>query len=158
MNNIPMTAIGAAKLREELERLKRVERPNVIKAIAEARSHGDLKENAEYHAAKEQQGFIEGRINHIENMLSHANIIDVTRLPQEGKVVFGATVKLINLNNDEEVVYQIVGEEEADIKFGKISFTSPIARAIIGKFAGDSVEVTTPNGLIEYEIGDVQYL
>lgn len=158
MSKIPMTAIGAAKLREELERLKRIERPNVIKAIAEARSHGDLKENAEYHAAKEQQGFIEGRINHIENMLGNANIIDVTRLPKDGKVVFGATVKLINLNSEEEVVYQIVGEEEADLKFGKISFTSPIARAIIGKYEGDFVEVTTPNGLMEYEITEVQYL
>lgn len=153
-----MTAIGAAKLRDELEHLKRTERPNIIKAIAEARSHGDLKENAEYHAAKEQQGFIEGRILHIENMLSNANIIDVTRLPKEGKVVFGSTVKLINLSTDNIMVYQIVGEEEADVKIGKLSFTSPIARAIIGKFEGDYVEVTTPNGLIEYEISSVEYL
>ncbi len=153
-----MTAIGAAKLTEELERLKRVERPSVTKAIAEARSHGDLKENAEYHAAKEQQGFIEARIRDIEHRLSRASIIDVTKLTNEGKVVFGATVSLVNVESDEEVVYQIVGEEEADIRSGKLSFTSPIARAIIGKYSGDSVEVRTPSGLIEYEIGNVQYL
>ncbi|MBA2654205.1 MAG: transcription elongation factor GreA [Gammaproteobacteria bacterium] len=158
MNNVPMTAIGAAKLTEELERLKRVERPSVTKAIAEARSHGDLKENAEYHAAKEQQGFIEARIRDIEHRLSRASIIDVTKLTNEGKVVFGATVSLVNVESDEEVVYQIVGEEEADIRSGKLSFTSPIARAIIGKYSGDSVEVRTPSGLIEYEIGNVQYL
>lgn len=158
MKNVPMTALGAAKLNEELDRLKKIERPNVTKAIAEARSHGDLKENAEYHAAKEQQGFIEARIRDIEHRLSHANIIDVTKLNNEGKVVFGATVALLNVETDEKTIYQIVGEEEADIRSGKISFTSPIARAIIGKFEGDSVEVKTPSGLIEYEIGEVQYL
>jgi transcription elongation factor GreA len=158
MNDVPMTAVGAAKLTEELEKLKRVERPNIIKAISEARSHGDLKENAEYHAAKEQQGFIEGRIRDIEDRLSRAKIIDVTRLTNEGKVVFGATVSLMNMDSEEEVVYQIVGEEEADIRSGKISFSSPIARAIIGKYKGDSVEVKTPSGLIEYEINEVQYI
>lgn len=158
MNNLPMTAVGAAKLTEELDRLKKTDRPNVTRAIAEARSHGDLKENAEYHAAKEQQGFIEARIRDIEHRLSHANIIDVTKVNNEGKVVFGATVSLLNAETDEQVVYQIVGEEEADIRNGKLSFTSPIARAIIGKFEGDSVEVKTPSGLIEYEIGEVQYL
>lgn len=158
MNNVPMTAIGAMKLTEELDRLKKVDRPNIIKAIAEARAHGDLKENAEYHAAKEQQGFTEGRIRDIEDRLSRANIIDVTKLNNDGKVVFGATVSLINVETEERVVYQIVGEEEADIRSGKVSFTSPIARAIIGKFEGDSVEVKTPSGLIEYEIGDVEYI
>jgi transcription elongation factor GreA len=158
MQNVPMTAMGAAKLSEELEKLKRIERPNVIKAIAEARAHGDLKENAEYHAAKDQQGFIEGRIREIEHKLSFANIIDITRLTNEGKVVFGATVSLVNIETDEAVVYQIVGEEEADIRLGKISFNSPIARAIIGKHEGDSVEVKTPSGLMEYEIGEVQYV
>lgn len=153
-----MTAIGAMKLTEELDRLKKVDRPNIIKAIAEARAHGDLKENAEYHAAKEQQGFTEGRIRDIEDRLSRANIIDVTKLNNDGKVVFGATVSLINVETEERVVYQIVGEEEADIRSGKVSFTSPIARAIIGKFEGDSVEVKTPSGLIEYEIGDVEYI
>ena len=153
-----MTAVGAAKLSEELEKLKKVERPNVVRAIAEARAHGDLKENAEYHAAKDQQGFIEARIRYIEDRLSRANIIDVTRLNNNGKVVFGATVSLVNMDTEEQVIYQIVGEEEADIRSGKISFTSPIARAIIGKNQGDSVEVKTPSGLIEYEIGDVRYL
>ncbi len=158
MNHVPMTAVGAAKLSEELERLKKVERPQVVKAIAEARSHGDLKENAEYHAAKEQQGFIEARIRDIEDRLSRANIIDVTKLSNDGKVIFGATVALVNMDTEEQVVYQIVGEEEADIRLGKISFTSPIARAIIGKYVGDSVEVKTPSGLVEYEIGEVKYV
>lgn len=153
-----MTAVGAAKLTEELERLKKIERPNITKAIAEARSHGDLKENAEYHAAKEQQGFNEARIRDIEHRLARANIIDVTKLNNDGKVIFGSTVALVNVETDEKVVYQIVGEEEADIRSGKISFTSPIARAIIGKYAGDSVEVKTPAGLVEYEIGDVEYI
>lgn len=158
MNNVPMTAVGAAKLSEELERLKKIERPGVVKAIAEARSHGDLKENAEYHAAKEQQGFIEARIRDIEDRLSRSNIIDVTKVSNDGKVVFGSTVALVNMDTDEQVVYQIVGEEEADIRLGKISFTSPIARAIIGKYQGDSVEVKTPSGLVEYEINDVKYI
>lgn len=158
MTHVPMTAVGAAKLTEELERLKKFDRPNVVKAIAEARSHGDLKENAEYHAAKEQQGFIEARIRDIEHRLSRANIIDITRLQNQGKVIFGSTVELTNVENEDKMIYQIVGEEEADIKLGKISFTSPIARAIIGKYKGDSVEVKTPSGLIEYEIGEVKYL
>lgn len=158
MNNVPMTAVGAAKLTEELERLKKHDRHNVVKAIAEARSHGDLKENAEYHAAKEQQGFIEARIRDIEDRLSRCNIIDITKITNDGKVVFGATVSLINLDTEEKVIYQIVGEEEADIKSGKISFTSPIARAIIGKYEGDCVEVKTPSGLIEYEISQVEYI
>ncbi len=153
-----MTAVGAAKLNEELDRLKKVDRPTVIQAIAEARSHGDLKENAEYHAAKEQQGFIEGRIREIEHRLSRANIIDVTKLSNDGKVVFGSTVSLTNVETEESMIYQIVGEEEADIRSGKLSFTSPIARAIIGKYEGDSVEVNTPSGLVEYEIGKVQYI
>jgi transcription elongation factor GreA len=158
MNTVPMTAIGAAKLNQELERLKKIERPTIIRAIAEARSYGDLKENAEYHAAKEQQAFNEARIRDIESRLSKANIIDVTRLQNDGKVIFGATVVLYNVETDEKVIYQIVGEEEADIRLGKISFTSPIARAIIGKYEGDSVEVRTPSGPIEYEIGQVQYV
>lgn len=158
MKNVPMTAAGAAKLTEELERLKRIERPSITKAIAEARSHGDLKENAEYHAAKEQQGFVEARIRDIEHKLSHANIIDITKLSKDSKVIFGATIELINLDTEEKFSYQIVGEEEADIRSGKLSCTSPIARAIIGKYSGDTVEVKTPSGLIEYEIGDVQYI
>lgn len=158
MNKVPMTVAGEARLREELEQLKGVERPKVINAIAEAREHGDLKENAEYHAAREQQGFIEGRIQEIESKLSAAQVIDVTKLPQTGKVIFGVTVELINLGNDEEVSYQIVGEDEADIKSGKISVTSPIARALIGKEEGDVVVVNTPGGEVEYEISSVQHL
>lgn len=158
MKHVPMTAVGAAKLSEELERLKKVERPHVVKAIAEARSHGDLKENAEYHAAKDHQGLIEARIRDIEDRLSRASIIDITKLNNEGKVVFGATVALVNVDTEERVIYQIVGEEEADIRHGKISFTSPIARAIIGKYQGDAVEVSTPGGLVEYEIDVVQYV
>lgn len=158
MKKIPMTAHGAEKLREELQQLKSEARPKVINAIAEARAHGDLRENAEYHAAKEQQGFIEGRIRDIEHKLGHSQIIDVTTLSNEGKVVFGATVTMINLDTDQEVSYQIVGEDEADLKSGKISFTSPIARAIIGKSSGDTVEVQTPNGTISYEVAEVEYL
>ncbi|MFC3285594.1 transcription elongation factor GreA [Litchfieldella rifensis] len=158
MNKVPMTVAGEARLREELERLKGVERPKVINAIAEAREHGDLKENAEYHAAREQQGFIEGRIQEIESKLSAAQVIDVTKLPQTGKVIFGVTVELLNLDTDEEVRYRIVGEDEADIKAGKISVTSPIARALIGKEEGDVVVVRTPGGEVEYEIGGVEHL
>lgn len=158
MNKVPMTVLGEQRLRDELKQLKGVERPRVITAIAEAREHGDLKENAEYHAAREQQGFIEGRIQEIESKLSMAQIIDVTSLPQTGKVIFGVTVGLLNLENDEEVRYQIVGEDEADIKVGKISVTSPIARALIGKEESDVVVVRTPGGEVEYEISDVQYL
>nr|WP_297461085.1 transcription elongation factor GreA [uncultured Halomonas sp.] len=158
MNKVPMTVLGEQRLRDELKQLKGVERPRVINAIAEAREHGDLKENAEYHAAREQQGFIEGRIQEIESKLSAAQVIDVTKMPQTGKVIFGVTVGLLNLDSDEEVRYQIVGEDEADIKVGKISVTSPIARALIGKEEGDVVVVRTPGGEVEYEVSDVEYL
>ena len=153
-----MTVAGAEKLREELNRLKNVERPQISQAIAEARAHGDLKENAEYHAAREQQSFNEGRIADIEGKLSNADIIDVTKVNANGKVVFGTTVKLFNLNNEDEVTYTIVGEDEADIKVGKISFGSPIARALIGKKEGDEVSVQTPGGLVDYEIMQVLYV
>ena len=158
MNKVPMTVLGEQRLRDALKQLKGVERPRVINAIAEAREHGDLKENAEYHAAREQQGFIEGRIQEIESKLSAAQVIDVTKMPQTGKVIFGVTVGLLNLDSDEDVRYQIVGEDEADIKVGKISVTSPIARALIGKEEGDVVVVRTPGGEVEYEVSDVQYL
>ncbi|MHB0774682.1 transcription elongation factor GreA [Halomonas sp. WWR20] len=157
MNKVPMTVAGEARLREELDQLKGVERPRVINAIAEARAHGDLKENAEYHAAREQQGFIEGRIQEIEGKLSVAQVIDVTKVPKTGKVIFGVTVELVNLDTDDEVSYKIVGEDEADIKAGKISVTSPIARALIGKEEGDTVLVRTPGGDVEYEIGEVHH-
>ncbi len=157
MSKVPLTAKGAEKLRTELEELKRVARPKVIKAIAEARAHGDLKENAEYHAAREQQGFIEGRIKDIEGKLSHAQVIDVTTINAGGKVVFGATVDLIELDNDEEFTYQIVGDDEADIKHGLISVSSPIARALIGKSEGDDIFLQTPNGPREFEILEVRY-
>lgn len=158
MNKFPMTVAGEQKLREELLRLKSVERPKIIEAIAEARAHGDLKENAEYHAAKEQQGFTEGRIREVEGKLAHAQIIDVTKLAQNGKVVFGVTVVLTNLQTDEEVTYRLVGEDEADLKEHKISIASPIARGLIGKMEGDVAVVQTPSGDIEYEIVEVQYL
>jgi transcription elongation factor GreA len=158
MNKVPLTARGAEKLREELERLKRVERPRVIEAIADARAHGDLKENAEYHAAREQQGFIEGRIKEIEGKLSHAQIIDVTQLATEGKVVFGATVDVLELDNDEEHTFQIVGDDEADTRNGMISVSSPIARALIGKLEGDVAAVDAPGGLREFEILEVRYV
>ncbi|CBV44031.1 transcription elongation factor GreA [Halomonas elongata] len=158
MNKVPMTVVGEQRLRDELEHLKSEARPNVIAAIAEAREHGDLKENAEYHAAREQQGFIEGRIQEIEGKLSNAQVIDVTKLPKTGKVIFGVTVGLINLDNDEEVTYRIVGEDEADIKVGLISVTSPIARALIGKEEGETVLVRTPGGDVEYEISSVEHL
>ncbi|APE31005.1 transcription elongation factor GreA [Halomonas aestuarii] len=158
MNKVPMTVAGEQRLRKELEELKGEARPRVIAAIAEAREHGDLKENAEYHAAREQQGFIEGRIQEIEGKLSNAQVIDVTKLPQTGKVIFGVTVGLINLDNDEEVTYRIVGEDEADIKARRISVTSPIARALIGKEEGDVVVVKTPGGEVEYEISSVEHL
>lgn len=150
-----MTVLGAAKLREELQRLKSVERPRIINAIAEARAHGDLKENAEYHAAKEQQSFIEGRILEIEGKLSNAQIIDVTNIENTGKVIFGTTVTIINTNSEETFSYTIVGDDEADIKLTKISISSPIARAMIGKHVGDVIEVSTPDGMTEYEIVDV---
>ena len=155
---VPMTVVGEVALRTELERLKTKDRPQVIAAIAEAREHGDLKENAEYHAAREQQGFIEGRIREIESKLSLAQVIDVTTIPHTGKVIFGTTIELINLETDEEVSYQIVGDDEADIKVRKISVNSPIARALIGKEEGDIAAVTTPNGMIEYEISEVKHI
>lgn len=158
MNKVPMTVAGEQRLRQELEELKSEARPRVIAAIAEAREHGDLKENAEYHAAREQQGFIEGRIQEIEGKLSSAQVIDVSKLPQTGKVIFGVTVELINLDTDEEVRYRIVGEDEANIKEGRISVTSPIARALIGKEEGDVVTVKTPGGEVEYEIASVEHL
>jgi len=157
MDKTPMTATGAAKLREELNDLKSVQRPRVIQAIAEAREHGDLKENAEYHAAREQQSFIEGRIQEIEGKLSNAQIIDPTTLNAGDKVLFGATVDLLDLETDKEVTYQIVGEDEADIKEGKISITSPIARALIGKEVDDVAEFQAPGGMREYEIVAVRY-
>lgn len=157
MQKVPMTVQGAEKLREELNRLKQVERPKIISAIAEARAHGDLKENAEYHAAREQQGFIEGRILEIEAKLSVAHVIDVTQIENAGRVIFGATIKLSN-DDGSELAYQIVGEDEADISINKISVTSPVARALIGKFEGDTVEVKTPDGVIVYEIVEVAYV
>ncbi len=157
-SKVPLTARGAEKLREELKQLKSVARPKVVQAIAEARAHGDLKENAEYHAAREQQAFIEGRIKEIESKLSHAQIIDVTKLNADGRVVFGATVTLMDEETGEEVTYQIVGDDEADIKQGLISVSSPVARALIGKEEGDVVEVRTPGGVREYEIVAVQYI
>lgn len=153
----PITLHGAELLRTELQRLKAVERPAVIAAIAEARSHGDLSENAEYDAAKERQGFIEGRIAEVEGKLGNAQIIDPASLDADGRVVFGATVELENTDSGAMVTYQIVGDDEADIKQGKISFSSPVARALIGKFSGDTVEVQTPGGLNEFEILDVNY-
>jgi transcription elongation factor GreA len=158
MTQVPLTRRGAEKLREELQRLKTVERPRIIQAIKEARSHGDLRENAEYHAAREEQGFAEGRIKEIEGKLSHAQIIDVASLNANGKVVFGATVHLVELHTEEEVTYQIVGEDEADIKAGLISVGSPIARALIGKVEGEVAEVRAPGGIKEYEITEVKYV
>ena len=157
MNKIPLTIRGAEKLRDELNVLKTVKRPAVIQAISEAREHGDLKENAEYHAAREQQGFIEGRIKDIESKLSHSNIIDVAHLDAGGKVVFGATVVLLDLNTNEEKTYQIVGVDEADLKHGKISVTSPVARALIGKIEGDEVALEAPGGTHEFEVLEVRY-
>ncbi len=155
---VPLTLRGAEKLREELKRLKSGERPRVIAAIAEARAHGDLKENAEYHAAKEQQGFIEGRISEIEAKLSNAQIIDVTQLENRGKVVFGTTVVLHDEHDGRDVNYQIVGDDEADSKQGLISISSPIARALIGKEEGDEVEVNAPGGAKRFEILEVRYI
>ena len=158
MARLPMTAKGAEKLRNQLQELKTVERPRITAAIAEARAHGDLSENAEYHAAREQQSFIEGRIQAIEHALAHAEIIEISNINADGKVVFGATVTVMNLENEQEVTYQIVGEEEADINEALISITSPIARALIGKQEGDVVDVNAPSGNIEYEILEVQYV
>lgn len=158
MSRVPLTAQGAERLKEELKELKMVKRPAVIEAIAEAREHGDLKENAEYHAAREQQGFIEGRIKELESITSNAQIIDVTKLPQTGKVVFGTTVTLLDVESDEEVTYQIVGDIEADITHNRVAVSSPIARALIAKDEGEEVVVDAPGGQREYVISGVQYL
>jgi transcription elongation factor GreA len=157
MSKVPLTVKGAEKLREELSHLKGVARPEVIKAIAEARAHGDLKENAEYHAAREQQGFIEGRIKEIESKLSHAQVIDVTTMNADGRVIFGATVDVYEEEVDEQHTFQIVGDDEADIKAGLISVSSPMARALVGKSEGDVAVVETPNGLRHLEILEVRY-
>jgi transcription elongation factor GreA len=158
MQQIPMTSQGADKLREELNFLKSVRRPQIIKDIAEAREHGDLKENAEYHAAREQQGFCEGRIQEIEAKLSNAQIIDITKLANNGKVIFGATVKIANLDTEEEITYRIVGDDEADFKQNLISVNSPMARGLIGKLEGDIALVKTPGGDVEYEVIQVDYI
>jgi transcription elongation factor GreA len=157
MRRVPLTVGGEAALRVELENLKQVQRPRIIQAIAEARAHGDLRENAEYHAAREQQSFCEGRIQEIEGKLADCEVIDVTRLPKTGKVVFGSTVSLLDIASDKHVVYQIVGEDEADVKSGKISYTSPVARAMVGKQEGDEITVKAPSGDILYEIEKVEY-
>lgn len=153
-----MTKVGAEKLREKLHELKTVDRPRITAAIAEARAHGDLSENAEYHAAREQQSFMEGRVNKIESTLADVQIINVKEINETDKVVFGATATILNLNSDEEVIYQIVGELEADINTGLISIASPIARSLIGKQVGDIVDVNAPSGVIEYEIIQVRYM
>lgn len=158
MATTPMTKQGADALLEELKDLKQVQRPRVVAAIAEAREHGDLKENAEYHAAREQQGFIEGRVQDIEGKLGNAQIIDIANLPKTDKVIFGTTVTIINMDTDEEVRYQIVGDDEANVKKNKISVNSPIARALIGKTEGDDAVVKAPSGEIDYEISKVEYL
>lgn len=158
MKKTPMTVVGAEKLKTELQRLKTVERPRIIQAIAEARSHGDLSENAEYHAAKEQQGFTEGRITELEHKLATAQVIDPKTVNANGRVVFGATLNLMDERSGQEVTYQIVGDHEADIASGKISISSPIARALIGKELGDVVEVQVPDGLRSYEILDIRYV
>jgi len=158
MSKVPLTLAGAEKLRAELHRLKTVDRPNVISAIAEARSHGDLSENAEYDAAKERQGFIEGRIKEVEGKLANAQLIDPKLLDADGRCVFGATIDLEDLESGDKVTYQIVGDDEADLKEGKISISSPIARALIGKYSGDVAEVKAPGGVREYEILDVRYI
>ncbi|WED42185.1 transcription elongation factor GreA [Legionella cardiaca] len=157
MQKHPMTIQGAEALKNELHRLKVVERPRIIEAIATARAHGDLKENAEYHAAREQQSFNEGRIKELEAKLSNAQIVDISKLPNNGKVVFGSTVHICHLETDAQISYQIVGEDEADIKVNKISYSSPIGRALIGKLVDDTVVVQTPGGPVEYEIVGVDY-
>jgi transcription elongation factor GreA len=158
VTKVPLTARGAERLREELRTLKTIERPKISEAIAVARAHGDLRENAEYHAAKEQQGLVEARIRDIEAKLSNAQLIDVTQLPPSGRVVFGATVRLVDVDDGSEARYQIVGEDEADIKNGLLSISAPMARALISKQAGDVVEVTTPRGKRAYEIVAVDYI
>lgn len=157
MSKVPMTPFGAESLRAELKNLKSTERPQVIAAIAEARAHGDLKENAEYHAAKEQQGFIEGRIKNIEGKLSNAQVIDVTTVEAKGRIVFGCTIELLDQQADKKIVYRIVGEDEADIKIGLISYTSPIARALIGRSEGDEIGFSAPGGEKHYEVIEVRY-
>ncbi|SEL84053.1 transcription elongation factor GreA [Colwellia chukchiensis] len=158
MTKYPMTLLGAEQLKEELKFLKTEKRPRIVKDIAEAREHGDLKENAEYHAAKEEQGFCEGRIQDIEGRLSNAQIIDVTKIPNTGKVIFGATVTLLNIETDVEVTYKIVGDDEADFKTGRISLNSPMARGLIGKEVDTEIEITTPGGVVEYEIIAVEHI
>lgn len=158
MSKVPMTVSGEESLRQELERLKKVERPRITQAIAEAREHGDLKENAEYHAAREQQSFNEGRIMEIEGKLANAQVIDVTAIPRTGKVIFGTTVDLVNVESGETVTYRIVGDDEADVKNNLISVSSPIARALIGKEEGDVVVVKAPGGDVEYEIDEVHHV
>ena len=157
MNSYPVTVEGSIALQQELNRLKTIERPRIIEAIAEARAHGDLKENAEYHAAREEQSFAEGRIQELEAKLSNMQIVDISKLPNTGKVVFGSTVQLLNVQTEAEIVYQIVGEDEADLKLGKISYISPIGRSLIGKHMDDIVVVKTPGGIVEYEIMSVKY-
>ncbi|MDD9895347.1 MAG: transcription elongation factor GreA [Gammaproteobacteria bacterium] len=158
MAKVPMTVIGAEKLRTELTELKSVQRPKISKAIAEAREHGDLRENAEYHAAREQQSFCEGRITEIESKLAESEIIDITKIEPTGRVIFGTTVTLFNLDSDESATYQIVGEDEADVPAGKISVVSPIARAVMGKSEGEEITVKAPAGDIDYEIESVEHL
>ncbi|TDO95510.1 transcription elongation factor GreA [Marinomonas balearica] len=158
MKKVPMTLVGEARLREELNHLKSVVRPRVIADIAEAREHGDLKENAEYHAAREEQGFAEGRIKEIEGKLSDSQVIDINSMPHTGKVIFGATVTLYNVDTEETVTYQIVGDDEADVKHKKISYASPIAKAIIGKFEEDEVAINVPSGEVVYEIEKVEHI
>ena len=158
MSKVPMTVSGEESLRQELERLKKVERPRITQAIAEAREHGDLKENAEYHAAREQQSFNEGRIMEIEGKLANAQVIDVTAIPKSGKVIFGTTIDLVNVESGETVTYRIVGDDEAEVKNNRISVSSPIARALIGKEEGDVVVVKAPGGDVEYEIDEVHHI
>ena len=158
MNKVPVTVRGHEMLKDELKQLKTVDRPNVIQAIAEARAHGDLKENAEYHAAKEQQGFIEARIKDLEGKLSHIQVIDVTTVDARGKIIFGSTVELFEEETEKELVYKIVGEDEADISAGLISFTSPIARALIGQNEGDVVSFAAPDGEKHLEVVEVRYI
>ncbi len=158
MQQTPMTTAGAAKLEAELKQLRSVDRPRIIQAIAEARELGDLKENAEYHAAREEQGFVEGRIKEIEAKLSHAHIIDISRIPPSDKVIFGATIQVLDADTDEEITYKIVGDDEADIKLNMISIHSPIARALVGKSVGDEVRIETPGGVRLFEIIQVLYV
>jgi transcription elongation factor GreA len=158
MTKVPMTVGGAEKLRAELNKLKTIQRPKISSAIAEAREHGDLKENAEYHAAREQQSFCEGRITEIESKLAEAEVIDVTKIEPSNRVIFGTTVTLYNLNTNESVTYQIVGEDEADVPSGKISVSSPIARSVMGKTEGEEVTVKVPAGEVQYEIEEVEYI